>query len=70
MATKDKAYAEHQRQLEADRPKEFVVTGSISTAEYVRQWCVDNGLKHDAEAERMKKAKRAKRTAGPKGKLP
>lgn len=74
MATKDKAYEEHLRQIASDRPKEFSVPGESATEHYVRQWCIDNGLKHDAEAERMKarikEAKRKKLTAGPRRKLP
>mgnify|MGYP001575770162 CR=1 FL=1 len=70
MAIKDKAYEKHMAAMELDRPKKFKASTTHATADYVRQWCAENGLKHDAETERWRKAKRAKRIAGPKGKLP
>ncbi len=70
MATKDKVYEQHVAEQSLDRPKEFGVSATLSTQDYVRFWCMKNGLKHDAETERLKKAERKKRIAGPKKKLP
>lgn len=54
MKIKDKAYAEHLKVLEEDRPKKFFPTlgDGISTEAYVRQWCEKNGLKHGPAKKR------------------
>lgn len=72
MAVKDKAYDEHQRQQEQDRPKEFGLTGAMTTEEYLRFWCAKNGLKHDEETARIRMRLEAERRGlvGPRRKLP
>jgi hypothetical protein len=50
MAAKDKAYEKHQEAAEVDRPKEFKVplVKTTTTEEYVRAWCLANGLRINA----------------------
>jgi hypothetical protein len=49
---KDKAYEQHVKQQDLDRPKDFHLSGAHnSTADYVRRWCEKNGLKHSGKRD-------------------
>jgi len=50
-------YAKHKEEQGRDRPKEFAVSSALSTAEYVRAWCLKNSLVHNVPREKKERRK-------------
>ena len=40
--------------MRLDRPKDFGLSGNVSTEEYVRRWCAENGLTYEEKVVNRK----------------